>query len=140
MKHILKKKSGPVQLLHVTRTASLESIMRDGIRASKCGLLSVNGRNGAGIYAIPNDLDTLRRLIARCFPQDDPENLIVILFSYSGEYYECQRVILSDEESAKLDEEGLADVVSRSGHIVIPGKDGNIPTNQILAFVPVQVL
>lgn len=140
MKHILKKKSGPVQLLHVTRTASLESIMRDGIRASKCGLFSVNGRNGAGIYAIPNDLDTLRRLIARCFPQDDPEDLIVILFSYSGEYYECQRVILSDEESAKLDEEGLADVVSRSGHIVIPGKDGNIPTNQILAFVPVQVL
>lgn len=140
MKHILKKKSGPVQLLHVTRTASLESIMRDGIRASKCGLLSVNGSSGAGIYAIPNDLDTLRRLIARCFPQDDPEDLIVILFSYSGEYYECQRVILSDEESAKLDEEGLADVVSRSGHIVIPGTDGNIPANQILAFVPVQVL
>lgn len=114
--------------------------MRDGIRASKCGLLSVNGSNGAGIYAIPNDLDTFRRLIARCFPQDDPEDLIVILFSYSGEYYECQRVILSDEESAKLDEEGLADVVSRSGHIVIPGKDGNIPSNQILAFVLVQVI
>lgn len=56
-----------MQLLHVTRIASLESIMRDGIRASKRCIFSVNVSNRAGIYAIHNDLDILRRLIARCF-------------------------------------------------------------------------
>lgn len=69
-----------MQLLHVTRIASLESIMRDGIRASKRGIFSVNGSNRAGIYAIHNDLDILRRLIARCFLKDNPEDLIEILF------------------------------------------------------------
>lgn len=140
MKHILKKRSGPVQLLHVTRITSFEPIIRDGIRASKRGIFSVNGSNGAGIYAIHNDLDVLRRLIARCFPQDDPEDLIVILFSYSGEYYECLRVFLSEEERAKLDEAGISDVVTRARHIVIPGEDAHIGADLIIGLAQVHAL
>lgn len=95
----------------------------------------MKGSNGAGIYAIRNDIDELRKLIARCFPQNDPDGLVVILFSYSGEYYECLRVFLSEEETAKLDEEGVADVVSRAGHIVIPGEDVCIGVNLIFGIV-----
>lgn len=138
MKHILKKKSGPVQLLHVTHANSLKSIMKEGIRASAHGIFSVKGRNGAGIYAIRNDIDELRKLIARCFPQNDPDGLVVILFSYSGEYHECLRVFLSEEETAKLDEEGVAGVVSRAGHIVIPGEDVCIGVNLIFGIVQAQ--
>lgn len=129
-----------MQLLHVTRIASLESIMRDGIRASKRGIFSVNGSNKAGIYAIHNDLDILRRLIARCFLKDNPEDLIEILFFYSSEYYECLRVFLSEEERAKLDEAGISDVVTRAGHIVIPGEDAQIGADLIIGHAQVHAL
>ena len=47
-------------------------------------------------------------------------------------------MFLSEEEMAKLDEEGVADVVSRAGHIVIPGEDVCIGVNLIFGIVQAQ--
>lgn len=140
MKHILKKKRGPVQLLHVTRAASLKLILQEGIHASTHGLFSVKGSAGAGIYAVHNDTDALYSLIRRCFSEDNFDDLFVILFSYNGEFYECMRVVLSHDEMEKLDESGICDVVSRAGHIIIPGKDAHVPSEQILGFYGVRAI
>ena len=45
MKHVLKKKSASVQLLHVTCANSLKFIMKEGVCASAHGIFSGKGSN-----------------------------------------------------------------------------------------------
>lgn len=45
MKHVLKKKSASVQLLHVTCANSLKFIIKEGVCASAHGIFSGKGSN-----------------------------------------------------------------------------------------------
>lgn len=82
----LRKHTEKVDLIHITSETYVESIKKNGIRASAYGDLEVNGNDGYGVYAV-KDVGKHQELIEEL--SFCGEALYAVIFAAPGEWYEC---------------------------------------------------
>ena len=108
----LERHSEKAHLFHITTESCLESILREGIRASEYGDLEVDGNGGYGVYAV-RDAALHASLLQEL--GSFGERLFAIRFETAGEWYECTG------ETAPEDSEEDGDFEPcHIGYVVLP--------------------
>lgn len=122
----MKKRTGPIELVHITSADRILSIQKEGIFASEYGDLSVNN-DGAGVYAIRNDDEMIQKVVQNHFFLEK-EALYGICFQHVGEYYECVDEIFDEEDYEEYGEP------MHKGNIVIPGENVVIKPERFISI------
>lgn len=104
----LQKHTEAVTLIHITLESCLDTILKNGIKASEYGDLEVNGNDGFGVYAVRN-IEQHDSLIYELSLLDEP--LYAVYFETPSEWYECIAEEIDDEDD---------EPISHIGYIVLP--------------------
>lgn len=108
----LIKHTEKVDLIHIAFETYVESIKKNGIRASAYGDLEVNGIDGYGVYAV-KDVGKHQELIEEL--SFCGEALYSVIFAAPGEWYEC----VSETKPEDYDDDDSF-VPIHIGYVVLP--------------------